>query len=42
MWRLTRDWYGDRLAPEFRPKAAAELQEVLTGVGLVSDFWQLG
>jgi len=41
MWLLTRDWYGDRLDPAFRPKPLEEMQAKLTRVGLVSDFWQL-
>ena len=41
MWTLTQGWYGDRLAEPFRPKTTDELQQLLTDVGLTSDFWQL-
>jgi len=41
MWNLTQGWYGDRLAEPFRPKTAEQLQQLLTGVGLNSSFWQL-
>ena len=41
MWRLTQDWYGDRLDPDFRPRPVEEMQAKLMRVGLRSDFWQL-
>ncbi|MGI9604200.1 MAG: hypothetical protein ACR2QE_20140 [Acidimicrobiales bacterium] len=41
MWALSRRWYQGRLDPEFRPAPVEHLQGLLTGVGLVSLFWQL-
>ncbi len=41
MWTLTLGWYGDRLAEPYRAKSVDELQRLLGGVGLTSDFWQL-
>lgn len=40
MWRLTRGWYGDRLSIDFRPRPVDQLQQLLTDVGLVTDFWR--
>jgi hypothetical protein len=41
MWTLTRHWYGDRLDEPFTPKSIDALQQLLTDVGLTTDFWQL-
>ena len=41
MWPMTREWYGDRVSSDFRPKSVATLQGLLTSAGLTSDFWQL-
>jgi hypothetical protein len=40
--RLARAWYGDRLAPGWRPRSREESQAVLDAVGLRGDFWRLG
>jgi hypothetical protein len=42
MWELTVGWYGGRLAIDYRPLTANELQTLLTSVGLTSAFWQFG
>ena len=41
MWILSRHWYGDRLEEPFVPKTIDTLQQLLTDVGLTTDFWQL-
>lgn len=41
MWSLSQQWYGDRLAPDYRPRPVEQLQGLLTDAGLISDFWQL-
>ena len=41
MWRLTQPWYADRLSPDFRRRSLREYQAMLTGVGLVGEFWEL-
>lgn len=41
MWRLTKEWYGDRLAEPFVPKSVPQLQQLLSDVGLTSAFWHL-
>jgi hypothetical protein len=39
---LARRWYGDRLAPDWRPRTLAESQAILESVGLTGEFWRLG
>ena len=41
MWTLSQHWYGDRLDESFTPKKIDALQQLLTNVGLTTDFWQL-
>lgn len=38
---LADAWYGDRLAPDWRPRTREESQAILEGVGLTGDFWRL-
>ena len=38
---LAQRWYGDRLAPDWRPRTLEESQAILDAVGLTSDFWRL-
>jgi hypothetical protein len=38
---LSRDWYGDRLDPGWRPRTAEASQEILGRHGLAGPFWQL-
>jgi len=40
-WRLAKEWYGDRLSPDWRPKTAVEAQAAFARIGLVGDFWDL-
>jgi len=41
MWTLSQDWYGDRLAPDYRPRALVKSQQLLTKAGLTEPFWAL-
>ena len=34
-------WFGDRLAPDWRPRTRDESQAILDGIGLSDAFWQL-
>ena len=38
---LAADWYGDRLNPDWRPRAAHESQAILERHGLTGPFWDL-
>jgi hypothetical protein len=38
---LAHAWWGDRLAPDWRPHARAQNQAILEQLGLTSDFWRL-
>jgi len=38
---LARRWYGDRLAPAWRPRTLEASQAILDGVGLAGPFWAL-
>ena len=39
---LAQDWWGDRLAPQWRPHSRAQNQAIIDALGLVGPFWQLG
>ena len=39
---LARDWYGDRLDPEWRPRSLEASQAILAAHGLTGEFWRLG
>ena len=39
---LARDWYGDRLDADWRPRSAEESQGILGAHGLTGPFWRLG
>ena len=39
---LARDWYGDRLDAEWRPRSVEESQRILERHGLTGAFWRLG
>ena len=41
LMRLAREWYGDRLDPEWRPRSREDSQRILGDVGLTGDFWRL-
>jgi len=38
---LAAAWWGDRLAPDWRPRTRDESQGILERVGLTGPFWQL-
>ena len=38
---LARAWWGDRLAPDWRPHTREQNQAILDRLGLTGDFWQL-
>ena len=38
---LAARWYGDRLAPDWRPRTREESQAILGSVGLTGPFWAL-
>ena len=38
---LAYAWWNNRLAPDWRPRARDESQEILDGIGLSGPFWQL-
>jgi hypothetical protein len=40
-WRLAQAWYGDRLSPDWKPRATPELQQLFRALGLRSKFWRL-
>ena len=38
---LAHAWWGDRLAPDWRPHTRAENQAILDALGLRGEFWRL-
>jgi hypothetical protein len=38
---LAHAWWGDRLAPDWRPHTRAHNQAILDGLGLAGPFWRL-
>jgi hypothetical protein len=38
---LAHAWFGDRLAPDWRPHTREQNQTILEGLGLTGDFWRL-
>ncbi|HEY7875703.1 MAG TPA: hypothetical protein VIG64_11345 [Actinomycetota bacterium] len=40
-WELARLWFAGRDRPEWRPRTAAQAQEVFGEAGLRGDFWRL-
>jgi hypothetical protein len=41
VWELSKAWYADRLAEDFRGRTAAQAQEIFRRFGLTSAFWAL-
>ena len=39
---LAHAWWGNRLAPDWRPRTAAEAQAILDELGLTGPFWRYG
>lgn len=40
-WRLARDWYAGRLAPDYRGKSPEELASILDRIGLTGPYWRI-
>lgn len=40
-WGLGRDWYGDRLSPDWRRRTPAEAEALFASLGLTGSFWRL-
>jgi hypothetical protein len=40
-WGLGREWYADRLAPDWRRRTPGEAEAVFAELGLTGDFWRL-
>jgi hypothetical protein len=38
---LAHAWWGDRLAPDWRPHTREQNQAILDRVGLTGEFWRL-
>ena len=38
---LAQAWWGDRLAPDWRPHTREQNQLILDGLDLTGPFWQL-
>jgi hypothetical protein len=38
---LAHRWWGDRLAPAWRPRTRDANQAILDGLGLTGEFWRL-
>jgi hypothetical protein len=39
---LAHAWWGNRLAPDWRPRTREEHQAILDRLGLTGPFWSLG
>jgi hypothetical protein len=39
LWQLARAWYGNRLTPEARRPAPAEMVGIFRSAGLDGPFW---
>ena len=40
-WGLGREWYGDRLSPDWRRRAPEAAEALFAGLGLTGEFWGL-
>jgi hypothetical protein len=40
-WRLAKEWYEDRLSPDWQPKTVAEAEAAFARIGLLGEFWKL-
>jgi hypothetical protein len=38
---LASAWWGDRLAPDWRPHTREQNQAILENLGLTGEFWRL-
>jgi hypothetical protein len=39
---LAQAWWGDRLAPDWKPRTRRQNQAILENLGLTGRFWDLG
>ncbi len=39
---LAHAWWGNRLAPDWRPRTLDESQAILDWLGLTGDYWRVG
>ena len=39
---LANEWWGDRVAPDWRPHTRRQNQAILDRLGLTDPFWRLG
>jgi hypothetical protein len=39
---LAHAWWGNRLAPDWRPRTREESQSILDSLGLTGGYWRLG
>jgi hypothetical protein len=42
LWQLGREWFENRLAPDWRRRTPAEAEALFADIGLVGKFWRLG
>jgi len=40
-WALSQQWYGNRLAADFRRPTGDEAMAIFASVGLTGAFWEL-
>ena len=40
-WALAAAWYSDRLSPDWRRPAPAEVEELFASLGLTGPFWSV-
>jgi hypothetical protein len=40
--QLAVAWWGDRVAPDWRPHTREQNQAILNDLGLTGSFWRLG
>jgi hypothetical protein len=40
-WDLARNWYSNRMSPDWRRRTPDEAQAVFESVGLTGPFWKL-
>jgi hypothetical protein len=40
-WHLAREWYKDKVRPDWKRHTLEETEALLTAVGLTGPFWSL-
>jgi hypothetical protein len=41
VWELSRLWYGNRMAPDFRGRTPDQVRAIFQQLGMTSDFWRV-